>query len=224
MLALIDTCHATREARGNLCACLEPSRIARLRSVAGDLHLHAGEALFRAGQSADAVFGLRQGMVMQTRRLADGRRQVLSFHFPGDTIGLADEMHGGDAVALTRISLCRIPLAALDRDPDLAAQMRRIAERNLAAALDHALALGRMTAAERVARFLQDTWRRSGRPDELHLPMRVADIADHLGLRPETVSRCFSELRRQGVIGILHPTGIMDLPGTDRIARLFGQE
>ncbi|MEW5729456.1 MAG: Crp/Fnr family transcriptional regulator [Pseudomonadota bacterium] len=223
MLALIDTCHATREARGNLCACLEPSRIERLRGVAGDLRLGPGDVLFRAGQGADAVFGLRQGVVMQSRRLADGRRQVVSFHFPGDTIGLTDDTHGCEAVALTRVSLCRIPLAALDEDPALAAQMRRIAERALASALEHALALGRMTAAERVCRFLLETWRRCGRREELHLPMRVADIADHLGLRPETVSRCFSDLRRDGIVGVLHPDGTLELPDPGRLSRLSGQ-
>lgn len=210
MLALVDTCLATPAARGRLCACLEPSALGRLRAVAGDARLAPGEVLFAEGDPADALYGLRQGAVMLTRRLGDGRRQVLSFLFPGDTFGFAEGgRHACAAIALQRAGFCRIPLSALDDDPHLAARLHAIASARLMDALEHTVRLGRMSAAERVTDFLGWLWRRLDRPAELHLPMRMGDIADHLGLRPETTSRQLSALRRTGIVGALTPDGVL---------------
>jgi CRP/FNR family transcriptional regulator len=72
------------------------------------------------------------------------------------------------------------------------------------------LLLGRKTAQERIATFLvsllrrREAYRCPGRPggdcSTLALPMSRSDIGDYLGLTIETVSRTFSQLRRQGVI------------------------
>lgn len=212
MLVLVDTCQATASARGGLCACLEPDTLRRLRAVTADSGLAAGETVFAAGEAAPFLYGLRQGAVMLTRRMADGRRQVLSFLFPGDTFGFADgPVHVATAVTLQRSSFCRIPLVMPEADPFLAQRLRHIAQACLADAYHHALRLGRMTAAERVADFLFWLWTRLGRPEELHLPMRLVDIADHLGIRAETTSRAFSALRRAGLIGALSSDGILPI-------------
>jgi Crp-like helix-turn-helix domain len=50
---------------------------------------------------------------------------------------------------------------------------------------------------EKVAAFLAEMDRRSGRPALLLLPMTRRDIADYLGLTIETVSRALSELRNR---------------------------
>lgn len=220
MLALVDICHATPAARGHLCACLEPSALGRLRAVAGDSRLAAGEVLFAQGQPAEALYGLRQGAVMLVSQLGDGRRQVLSFLFPGDTFGFAaDGRHGCSAIALQRSGFCRIPLSALDDDPMLAVRLHAIARTRLADGLEHALRLGRLSAAERVADFLFWLWRRLDRPAELHLPMRLVDIADHLGLRLETVSRRMTSLRQAGLIGALASDGVLPVLDGEALRR-----
>ena len=70
------------------------------------------------------------------------------------------------------------------------------------------LVLGRSTARERlaclIAMFVQhDARLRRSRicdPAEFELPLTREAIADYLGLTVETVSRRFTELRRDGVI------------------------
>ena len=64
----------------------------------------------------------------------------------------------------------------------------------------HVLLLGRQTAVERVAAFLTEMDRRLGLPEILFLPTPRRDVADYLGLTHETVTRCFSVLRNQGVL------------------------
>jgi CRP/FNR family nitrogen fixation transcriptional regulator len=63
------------------------------------------------------------------------------------------------------------------------------------------IVLGRKSATEKVATFLLDLGRRAG-TDAVELPMSRADIADHLGLTIETVSRSFTQLEREHVIEI----------------------
>ncbi len=224
MHALIDVCQAGSFSRGRLCACLEASSLGRLRASAGDVRCQAGDHIFHRHHVADAVYGLRQGMAILSLSLADGRRQIVSVLLPGDIFGFsAHSRHGADAMALIPSSLCRIPLTAMDDDPVLAARIRQAAGSVLADSHRHMARLGRMTADERVENFLADLWRRSGRPDSLHLPMTVAMIGEYLGLRGETVSRGFSRLRRQGIIGTFATDGLLpifqgDTMGVDRAA------
>ena len=71
--------------------------------------------------------------------------------------------------------------------------------------------LGRTAADERVATFLLQIARQTGAdavtPVEIDVPFGRLDIADHLGLTVETVSRELSKLKRDGLISMRSPTG-----------------
>jgi CRP/FNR family transcriptional regulator len=212
MLALLDTCHAFSSARGRLCACLEQPDLGHLRNAASDLRLPAGAKIFGEGMRTDFIYGLRQGAVALSRHMADGRRQILAFLFPGDCFGFAvDGVHGCTAVALRASAFCQIPVSALDEQPNLAVRLHGIACARLADSLEHVVRLGRMSAQERVADFLYRLWHRLDCPAEIDLPMHLGDIADHLGLRPETVCRHLGTLRRKGSIGSLAQDGILPI-------------
>jgi hypothetical protein len=47
---------------------------------------------------------------------------------------------------------------------------------------------------------LTDFWKRMGKPNCLNFPMSHQDIADHLGLTIETLSRTITNLERSGII------------------------
>ena len=68
-------------------------------------------------------------------------------------------------------------------------------------AQDHMLLLGRKSAMEKIATFLLDLAERLDE-DQVDLPMSRTDIADHLGLTIETVSRSLTQLERQKVIAL----------------------
>ena len=79
--------------------------------------------------------------------------------------------------------------------------------RSLERAQDHMLLLGRKTAQEKMATFLLDMAERISEDDEhFELPMQRSDIADHLGLTIETVSRTLTQFARSGLIRLL-PAG-----------------
>ena len=76
--------------------------------------------------------------------------------------------------------------------------------RSLERAQDHMLLLGRKTAQEKLATFLLDMAQRiCGDDEHLELPMQRSDIADHLGLTIETVSRTLTQFARSGLIRLL---------------------
>jgi CRP/FNR family nitrogen fixation transcriptional regulator len=62
------------------------------------------------------------------------------------------------------------------------------------------LLLGRKSAVEKIATFLLVLSERLTDDSHVDLPMSRVDIADHLGLTIETVSRSLTQLERQRII------------------------
>jgi CRP/FNR family nitrogen fixation transcriptional regulator len=145
------------------------------------------------------------GAVRTSKLLSDGRRQIDAFHLPGDIFGLeAGEEHRFSAEALGDATVIAYRRCSLDTlassDADFARQVVAAMMRSLQRAQDHMLLLGRKSAVEKIATFLLDLAERSPCAGAIQLPMSRTDIADHLGLTIETVSRCLTQLERQGVI------------------------
>ncbi len=71
-------------------------------------------------------------------------------------------------------------------------------------ALDHTVDLAKKQALEKFASFVGECVRRlpanSQNPLEIKLPMHQRDIANYLGLQPETACRCLRELVSRGII------------------------
>lgn len=80
-----------------------------------------------------------------------------------------------------------------------------------------------MTAREKVAAFLLDLARRIGRPAApgitIDLVMNREDIADHLGMNAETVSRVLSRLKAERFLDMPKP-GTVILREADKLADL----
>lgn len=194
-----------------ICSGLEDDELKHLAARATRFEMPRGKTLILEGDSTDSVYNIISGDIAVSRVSADGRRQILSFLGEGDFIGLTlSEHYNFSAEALTPARLCRFDRRSLDelveRFPGMDRQVRRMG----AAAMDHMLdlvfALGRRTAEERVSFFLIEQAERQGCCQDpaktLRLPMTRGDIADHLGLTLETVSRIFSRLKRQEVIAL----------------------
>lgn len=167
--------------------------------------LGKGEEVFAEGDTADFFYKVVSGTVRTYKLLNDGRRQIDAFHLAGDIFGLeTGEEHrfSADAVDAARIVAFRrrrFETLAHD-DPELGDQVMSSMMRSLERAHDHMMLLGRKTAQEKVASFLLDMARRVSKGDQFDLPMQRTDIADHLGLTIETVSRTLTQFARAGLI------------------------
>jgi CRP/FNR family transcriptional regulator len=143
--------------------------------------------------------------------VADGRRQIIDFLGASECFGLTGlDAHAYSVEAITDATMIRYPRkrleADMEADPDIGRQLFRLACSELHRAQHRMLMLGRKSAEERIASFLMDmTSRRNGEDGDetcIHLSMSRQDIADHLGLTIETVSRLFTRLRLAGLISL----------------------
>lgn len=169
-----------------------------------------GEPVVREGAPAESVFAVIDGVLRVDKARPFGQPQIVGFLFAGDLFGVAHgERYTCSARATVACKLLMLPRMAFerlcDRHPGVQRVMLQMASNELAAAQDHLVILGRKSAVERVASFLialDDRSRRQGRaPNALiWVPMRRVDIANHLGLTLETVSRTVSDLKRRGII------------------------
>jgi len=183
------------------------------------------EDLFLEGDKASHVIEVIDGIVCAYRLLPDGQRHVASFYFPGDIIGYCcDGIHSFSAQALTPVRVRRIPRAALERlierRPDIARRLLKLAVEELAATRDHLLCIASKSAEAKMAAFLLALSRRNEMvgedPTRVSLPMTRVDIGDYLGLTIETVSRTLSKLKRVGIIA-LPRTSLVVLRDPDRL-------
>jgi CRP-like cAMP-binding protein len=168
-------------------------------------HLKPGACLFREGDQVNRLYQVLSGVVRLARVLEDGRRQVVSFGYPGDLVGFPNAgLHHSDCEALTEARLQPYRIALLEDgegDPGLHRILLQHALREMSALQDHLMMLGRKSAVEKLSSFLFVLLHRPGNEAQISLPMSRADIADFLGLTTETVSRVFTQLRKRGVIG-----------------------
>ncbi|MDR2011535.1 MAG: helix-turn-helix domain-containing protein [Rhodanobacter sp.] len=206
------------------------------KSSLHDLHAlveHAGpyrkdEYIFRRGERFGAIFAMRGG-VAKTRVIDDdGREQVLGFFLPGEVIGLDaihPEIYPCDAIALDTVYVCRFSFAALTmlaaKLPDVQRQLFRL----LSAGIGKATILaGDHTADERMAAFLldlADRYTTRGFPVKCYrLMMPRTDIANHLRLATETVSRVLRRFCDNALIRVKgRALELLDVPRLRHLAR-----
>jgi CRP/FNR family transcriptional regulator len=175
--------------------------------------LARAERLFSAGDELDSVYLVRDGALKTVTLARDGEEQVLAFHLPGEMVGLdamATGRHRCDAVALGETEVCELSFPALQaraaQRPLLQAQLYRAIGQRANRDQEHVEMLIRRQASDRIALFLHGIAERT-RPvgeaaSHLTLPMSREDIARFLGLALETVSRGFTRLQDDGVIGV----------------------
>ena len=174
----------------------------------GSVHSYAkDQGIFAEGDRAAFVYKVLSGVVRTSKLLSDGRRQIDAFHLAGDVFGIeaGDEYRFcaeavGDCVVVAHRWSCLGTLTG--NDDQFAQELTMGMMRSLIRAQNHMLLLGRKSALEKIATFLLDLAERTADGDAVDLPMSRSDIADHLGLTIETVSRSFTQLERQGVIGL----------------------
>lgn len=179
--------------------CPELTRVKSTKSGAHSTFFPAGTEIYAQGDTKGGLYQVEFGAVRIYCLLADGRRQISTFHLAGEIFGLQDgatHHFFAEAICATGIRVMRTtPLVG-----DLAGELLPLALRSLVRAQEHLLVLGRQNAIERVAAFLIDICDRQGGLRQIELPMSRADIGDYLGLSIETVSRVFSRLRQKGIV------------------------
>lgn len=231
LLGLADApepCRSCTARAFSFCGALRAAELAELAAVSTQVTLAAGQPLIAPDAPARDVFNVTTGVLRAGLAMPDERRQVTGFLLPGDFVGFgAGETYGFGVEAVTAATLCRFDrprfTALLHAHPGMERRLLCMASDEVREARAHQLLLGRKTASERLASFLRDLAarqaRRGGAPDVAALGMSRADIADHLGLTPESVSRGLTALKVAGLIR-LEPAGRVRLLRPPALAAL----
>src|SRR5262245_29686631 len=155
------------------------------------------------GDAADYLFLLVSGVVRSCKRFQNGDRNIIAFYLPGDMFGWSESGHAFSVEAASYamvLFLKRITLYFIaSRESRMANFLLAATTNELRRAQRHALLIGQ-SANSRVAMFLTELWVRLGKGNYVDLPMSHQDIADHLGLTIETLSRTITGMERSGII------------------------
>ncbi|UOK72450.1 Crp/Fnr family transcriptional regulator [Ancylobacter polymorphus] len=159
------------------------------------------------------LYRVAKGCLALMRQLDAERRQILDILGPGRLL---------DAAMLARlegtaVTLAPTELAPVAAPPELCRRLRaENQELLLVRALGHVTRLGRQSAGERVAAALLDLAAQfapagAARGPAVGFPLHLGrgDLADWLGLTLETVSRCMSRLREEGLIAFGREGGLV---------------
>ena len=180
-----------------------------------DLEYAPGQPLVRAGDTATSLFAVRSGMVKLVRNTLDGRQRIVRVMRSGDVIGLEallGPVYESDAIALTSVKVCRLPLQVIQRlnreTPRLHQRLLERWHRSLKEADDWLAELNFGNARQRLAGLILKM--RSDTEPELSTLFSREDMGAMLDLKLETVSRTMNAFAREGLIEPM-----------DRIGRLY---
>lgn len=180
-------------------------------------HVKAGQPLFHEGDAANTVFQVIDGVARTSKLLSNGKRQIISFCYPGDLVGIShDQAYHTECDAISDVQLRVFRKNASNisyaDDPEIVELLLHFAAMEVANMQEHFLMLGCKTATEKVASFLLSLACRNGSAGvsgtTISLPMKRADIADYLGVTIETVSRTITKLKKTGVIFLPDPHNV----------------
>jgi len=186
---------------------LDPGVLVALERGAVEQDTRAGEMLFREGDVASFYLFVHCGEVEVLRYCHSGEERVFHVFEAGRTVAEAAMFmpHG------------RYPMCARARGPARLYRLRR--ESLLAACREHPVLAMRMlstlshalykqvnmvdwltssSASERLANYLLNL--KPGEGGAVHLPLSRRQLAAHLGIRPETLSRLFADWAERGYV------------------------
>ncbi len=188
----------------------ERAALRRLESmhVAADPH----HDIVREGDSPSAVTLLLQGFLCRYKIVADGKRQIMSFHIPGDIPDLPSLFiramdHNVCSLAPSQVAV--IPhsamLALFAEQPQLAYMFWRDTLIDAAVFREWMVGIGRRSAFTRIAHLFCELIVRMQAMGlssnySIELPLTQTDIADALGLSTVHVNRTLQEIRAAGLI------------------------
>lgn len=176
-------------------------------------HLTRGAVLLHEGAPARCVYVIQAGDFKCVKTAEDGYELVLDFAGRGDLLGfdaVASGHHPSGAVALEDAAVFAIPLHELEAmrrgGHAFDAALQATVSRQLERLGEAAWSMSAVGADVRVARFLVQLsarmLERGQSPRLLRLRMGRRDIASHLGLAHESISRSFGSLVEMGLLRV----------------------
>ena len=227
---------------------LDASGIGKLEEIVKSTSVkHAGDKIVLQGARFDKVFAVKSGMCKSYRLDESGVEYIQSFHLPGELFGLDAiyaKRYGFTVEVLETTVVCEMNYDELQNLcaelPALQRQLFNLLSRDIYTSHVNPIEHFDQTAEQKLAGFLHNLLSRlqarGQSSSELHLSMSRRDIANHLELAPETISRLLKRFQESNVIDInnrfvtindvntlnkmVHCHALETLPGVEEINRV----
>jgi CRP-like cAMP-binding protein len=197
-----------------VCGPLCNKSLATLVAMGGQRRWAKRQTLYCGDDLAPAFYKITKGIVAEIMDVAeDGRRQIVAIRMVGDLCGYPTRngRYLFTGLAITPVEACAFAAEKfsghMERNLEFAGAVAGDLSERLKQAAVRLSVVGRLRSMERVAHFILEMEKRlrsSGTdtaPVELHLTRE--EIGDYLGLRLETVSRAFRELKDMRLIALV---------------------
>lgn len=205
---------------------------AALAEAVAEVRLYApGDTLIRAGVSAEHSTLLLGGLVGRVFYMAEGKRQIVALHLPGDFVDLHSlllKRLDHDVVALSEVRVALFPHAALRRLTETEPHLSRMLW--LLTVIDGAIHrewIGRLghSAAVRIALLLCELQTRLevvglATPEGFAIDLTQAELGDMTGLTPVHINRTLRKLREANLA--IMRDGYASIPDLARLREFAG--
>lgn len=214
---------------GGFCAHVTPEELAELNQKSRSASLKRGQSIETEELLTWPVMAISSGVISLQHLLEDGRKTIAAFFMQGDIIDMRGigSRNRGHLIALNKVKLCRLSPAVFENIVETNPEAQRMVWNNMRKqtfrAIDHSADLAKKHALEKLVSFIFECKRRQTvtvSENTVIIPVRRVDLAEYLGMQPETVSRCFKELEERGVIEFngISNIRLLEVPTLRRIA------
>jgi CRP-like cAMP-binding protein len=182
-------------------------------AISETCHVNRGDQIAADGSQPDYSTVVVKGIACRYKDLADGRRQILSFQYPGDITDLYSyvlKRLDHSVAALTTGTIAKIPHEAIkllsEKFPNLAYALWRDTLVDMSKLHSSIMSLGTRTSKERLAHFIAEQYVRMiavgliqpGQAMEFGITQH--DLADATGLSLVHVNKTLKKLKDEALL------------------------
>ncbi len=180
------------------------------KNVLPSLKFKKGEILYAASEEFSGLYAVKSGSFKSAVSSSDGDAQIVGFHMPGELIGFDgyDAQHTSSVVALENSMVCKVPGSHLDflcsNIKSVSKHIHSMIANDVRAHNSVLMLIAQKSAEDRVICFLKNISDRNKKRGfssvDFTLSMPRGDIANYLGMAPETISRLLAQLQDDKIV------------------------
>ncbi len=194
----------------SFCARLTTEELIQLNGRSRSASMKRGDTLSDEALLQWPIVAVSSGVLSMQHLMADGRKSIATLYMRGDIIDLRgiSNRNRCNLISLGNATICKLSPEIFERVVLTNPSAQNSVWQNLRAqtfrAIDHSVDMSKKQALEKLASFIIECNHREFSMAKsttiAKIPVRRVDLAEYIGVQPETVSRCFRDLQDRGII------------------------
>ncbi len=198
----------------SLFADLDEKYLTEIAGLVRDRHYAKGHLVFIEGDTGEAIFILKKGLVKLAKRTEDGREHILQFIHPGEVFAEVVLFDNGEYPVTAEVQKDSLIGVIRNKDmeqligshPDIAIAILRIMGKRLRIAQERAVSLALNDVRRRLIFILLEMAAEYGKKMEEGIVIDFAltnqELASMIGTSRESANRIISDLKKSGLVDV----------------------